>query len=658
MGSDKYDVYWASAPSNEIADRILQKVDDYYEYLTFSGRLDLWLKSYRYYYRALVTGGGLQATGSQGELTSFSVNEYRNILLHLETLTLQQRLYFEPRAINSDVKSQSQTILASGLLDYYMKEKQLESHIKQAVKDSLIFSEGFVRVEWDAKGGKVYGKTESGADIMEGDIKYTNYNPLDVIRDFSRKSPRDERWKIVRDFENKYDLAAIFPSLKEDILSDSNDDLMIRTTTINPQSLFESDNVTVFHLLHDPTPSMPQGRYVKCLNNNTVLMDGPLPYSRSHIYRISSDDETGTIFGYTVGFDMMPIQQAMDILDSTIITNQSANGVQNIAIPKGADISVSQIAEGMNAIEYDSKMGKPEALQLTNTAPEIFNYREKQSGYYQTISGINSVVRGNPEASLKSGAALALIQAQAIQFTMPLQESYSRFASDIGTATIDIAKVYASVPRNALIAGKSNRSLMKSFTGNDLDGIERVTVDLGNPLTRTTAGKVNLADSLIEKGLIKNSDQYITVLNTGRLDPAIEGTQAQMLLIKAENESLSDGQPQRALLTDDHPKHMLEHQTVLASLDLRQNPNDPVVINTLNHIQEHMDIWKNMDPALFAALHPTSMAPPVPPPMPPDAMGEQLNPQEAVMTEAGDVNLPSMPTDPSTGEIAEVPVLA
>ncbi len=35
------------------------------------------------------------------------------------------------------------------------------------------------------------------------------------------------------------------------------------------------------------------------------------------------------------------------------------------------------------------------------------------------------------------------------------------------------------------------------------------------------------------------------------------------LLIKGENEKLAEGQAQRVILTDNHPKHLLEHATVM-----------------------------------------------------------------------------------------------
>ena len=77
MNTDKDTTYWASVDSKEIADNMLQKVDDFYNYLMMSGRLDLYRRSWGYYYRPRISGGRLNPVGSQGELTSLSVNHYR-----------------------------------------------------------------------------------------------------------------------------------------------------------------------------------------------------------------------------------------------------------------------------------------------------------------------------------------------------------------------------------------------------------------------------------------------------------------------------------------------------------------------------------------------------------------------------------------------------
>lgn len=637
--------YWASVDSKEIADNILDKVERYYYYLQQSGRLDLIKRSWSYYYRPMLTGGRLTPLGEQGELTGLSVNHYRNLLLHLETMTLQQRAAFEPRATNSDVKSQSQVILAAGLLDYYMREKKLERFIKQAVKDSLIYSEGFVRVEWDANGGNQYGLTDTGATIYEGDIKYTNYTPLDVIRDFNQQCSGKDDWYILRDFQNKYTLAAKFPDLEDEILSDAADSLnLVSTTTFSPLTFEDSDNIPVYTLIHKPTPAMPQGRFTTILDNGTVMQDGPIPYRETHVYRIVPDEESGTIFGYTVGFDLLPVQESIDILYSTVITNQSTFGVQNILVPKGHDLSTSQMAGGLNVMEYDQKVGKPEAFNLTSTPVEIFNFIGQLERLAETISGVNSVARGNPEASLKSGAALALVQSMAIQFSMGLQQSYAQLVEDLGTGTINILKDFAAVPRVAAISGKSNRPLMREFTGDSLNAINRVTVNMGNPMTATTAGKVNLAEALASQNMIDNPDQYIQVITTGRLEPVIEGKQSELLLIKAENEQLAEGNYQRALVTDQHSQHILEHKTVLASPEVRMDPNSPIINATLAHIQEHIDFLKSADPTLLSLIHQQS----IPQAVPQDGgTAQMLDAAPPIVQQAQAVNMPSMPNPPS-----------
>lgn len=656
--------YWASVGPSEIADRVLQKVDDYYEYLSLCGRLDMYQRSWLYYYRPRLTGGMMTPTGEQGELTAISVNQYRNLLLHLETMTTQQKAAFEPMAINSDTKSQSQVILASSLLDYYMYEKKLERKLKMATKDCLIFGEAFVRKGWDATSGKVYGQAPTGAPIYEGDMSYKEYTPLDMIRDFTLTSPESEIWRIPRDFENKFDLAAKFPDLKEQILECSADMMnLARTTTLNFLAMDQSDNIPVYTLLHEISPAMPQGRFTRVLENGTVLMDGPLPYDSMEIDRIAPDEETGTIFGYTVGFDLLAVQEALDMLYSTVLSNQAAHGVQNILVPKGHDLSTSQIAGGLNLMEFDPNIGKPEALNLTNTPAEIFNFMNHLEVLGETLSAVNSVARGNPEASLKSGAALALVQSMAIQFNMGLQQSYAQLVSDTGTGTIRILQTYASVPRVAMIVGKSNRPLMKEFQGSDLDQIHRVRVDMGNPMTKTTAGKVQLADTFMQNGLIENTDQYIQVVTTGRLEPVIEGKQANLLLIKGENEMLADGKPQRALLTDNHAKHILEHSAVLANPEIRATPDDPIVQATLAHIQEHINYAQSPGYQLLAAsLGHQILVPPAPAPAPPalpagpGGAGATMNPATPVSQAAAQVNMPNMPkppvgTDPQSAEV-------
>jgi carbon monoxide dehydrogenase subunit G len=380
-------------------------------------------------------------------------------------------------------------------------------------------------------------------------------------------------------------------------------------------------------------------------------------------------EQKGTPFGYSPSFDLLCIQEAIDILYSTVVTNQSSFGVQNVLLPNGSNISVSQLVDGLNALFYDPKFPKPEALNLTNTPAEIFNMIDKLERVMETLSGINSVTRGDPEASLKSGAALALVQSMAIQFNSGLQKAYARQVENIGTAVVKILAKFPKTKRIVEIAGKANRTYLKEFSAADLAGISRVTVDLGNPLSRTTAGKVQMAEDLLSNKLIETGDQYIQVLTTGTLEPLIEGKQAELMLIASENDMMSEGKKPVVAVTDDHALHIREHKVVLASPEARENPG--AVTALTEHETEHIRMLEQLsvkNPNLLIALGQTPVQPPapqLPPPGAPPAGGpgggggapsKMLDATPAVVKAATGVKGPAMPKNALTGEPAPAPL--
>src|SRR5574343_533993 len=159
----------------------------------------------------------------------------------------------------------------------------------------------------------------------------------------------------------------------------------------------------------------------------------------------------------------------------------------------------------------------------------------------EIISGMNSVVRGNPEASLKSGTALALVQAQALQFMNGLQQSYTQLIEDVGSGIISLLKEFAKVPRVAAIVGVNQKSNIQEFTGDDLDLIDRVLVDVGNPLATTTAGRVQMAEQMLQMGAIDSPEKYLEVINTGKLTSLTENQSNTLAMVRQENEDLLKG---------------------------------------------------------------------------------------------------------------------
>lgn len=486
------DVYFATLPSDEIASELDKRVETWYNNLGQSGIFRKMKKSYSAYYGYNSTGSGhtsseIIKSGQQGELSLVKANHFRNLLQHLLVMTTSQRPAMDARAINTDYRSLAQTLLANGILDYYMREKRLERYLKLATEYALVFGEGYVRLEWDATDGDEYtADPETGNIIFTGDIAYSVLNPLDVIKDIYAPGAEDNDWIIIRHWKNKFELVAKYPNLEDEILKARTKDDIDGSFNyrFKVDSTNGSDLIPVFEFYHRKTNALPNGRQVVYVSKEAVLYDGALPYREIPVYRIAPGELIGTPHGYSVAFDLLALQEVIDGLYSIVVTNQTAFGVQNLLLPQGHNISYSSLAGGMNIIEYDPQAGKPEALQLTKTPPEVFNFINKIESVMETISGVNSVARGNPEANLRSGNALALIQSMAIQFNSGLQQSYAQILEDVGTATIMTLRDFAATPRVAMIAGKSNRSYMKEFQGSDLDKVSRVVVDMGNPLAK------------------------------------------------------------------------------------------------------------------------------------------------------------------------------
>src|ERR1700688_4681212 len=124
------DVYFATLPSEDIAAELDKRVETWYDNLGMSGIFRKMKKSYCAYYGYNSTGSGhtsseIIKSGQQGELSLLKANHFRNLLQHLLVMTTAQRPALDARAINTDYRSLAQTILANGILDYYMREKRL-----------------------------------------------------------------------------------------------------------------------------------------------------------------------------------------------------------------------------------------------------------------------------------------------------------------------------------------------------------------------------------------------------------------------------------------------------------------------------------------------------------------------------------------------------
>jgi hypothetical protein len=231
----------------------------------------------------------------------------------------------------------------------------------------------------------------------------------------------------------------------------------------------------------------------------------------------------------------------------------------------------------------------------------------------------------NPEMS---GAAMAMQASLALQFNVGFQQSFFETIEEVGTGMVYDIKAFANTPREALILGVENQGYLKSYDSKTFDGIKRVAVTTGNPMLNTTAGKVNLADQLLQNGMLPQGEsgamKYIQVMNQGKIEPETQYLQSEYMAIQSDKEMLLNGKIPMIQLTDNHPLRMQEVNCLNNNPTIRENPQLGQAVR--EYIMQHFQQWTQMPPLLCAALGiqppPPQGAPPGQPP-PKGQPGEQ-----------------------------------
>lgn len=675
---DPADLYFAVQPPEMLAANCMQKASSFYTTMQSNQYLDLLRRQWYAYYgqRQDSSGSGSHTVGfagKEGELVQYTVNHYRNIAQHILQMITATRPTMEARAINTDYKSLTQAYLANDILDYYMRQKNLEECIRIVTEMSIVLGAGFLRLEWNATAGGIFDfNQDTGEKNYEGELEFSTHSPFDVVFDGTKSSWNNE-WIILRSFENKFNLIAKYPEMKEKLKGLSRD----QTQDLYRMSVFsndDSDDVPIYEFYHKISEACPEGRYLLFASNDIVLLDIPLPYREIPIYRISAGEYLGTPYAFSPMFDLYPLQEIIDASYSTIATNQAAFGVQNLFVENGSDVEMNSLEGALNIITGNKP---PIPINLTQSPKEIFDFLNMNVQAMETLSGVNSVSRGDPQASLKSGTALALVQSQALQFISGLQDNYVKLIERVGSSLLTILKDFANTPKTMELVGKNNRAyLEEAFTGDKIDSIGRVIVTMGNPLAKTTAGRVQMAEQMLQMGLIKTPETYLEVIETGNIKVMYEGDMSHLLLIKDENEHLMEGKEIMAEMLDKHSMHIKEHQAVMANPALRSNVQLRNKVQA--HIQEHINFLRTVDPDLLMLVGEKPLAAPAapqtapgagapppgpngPPPGPPPGPGgpgpgpsATLQPQQQISqqelsgqgTKGGDLSAPTLPTPP------------
>ena len=563
----------------------------------------------------------LSYAGSQGELIKMVVPQARSLIRQMVSLVTKQPLSFQASAESKDSDVVADARLGNSLLKQVVKDCNLDIIGDRVAEQAGVFGMGFTHVAWRTDKGDPYA-TNGESILYSGKIDISSRSVFDLTYDANIEKWEDQDWCEVKTIKNRWTMVAQFPQLADEIRKLPSIKKMSATWTYEQSTFSQDDLIHVFEAYHRPTPALPNGRLVVFGSCDCIFYDGDNLYGTIPVEPMIPEAIYGMQYGYPFLTNLLGCQEMLDHSFSAIASNQSAFAVQNIIAPRGSGLTLQDVG-GMNWISYTPQNipsgGKPESLQLCHSSPETFKFISELRSHMMEISNVNSALRGSPPPGVTAGTALATLTTNALEFMSAFSKSYITCMTKTMETSLLVHKRFVKIPHNITTTNKKGVSSTQEYTSEDLQRLKSVTAQVVNPMMQTLAGRSEVAEKLMAQGFIKNTQEYLSIIEGSPMQELYETELSENDLIHAENEALTESKQVVALMTDDHACHIRKHSTLL---------NDPVVRlqnqtvgNILNHIMEHLDLDKNGDPYLKAMVRtgkePQNMAPPPPPMAPP-----------------------------------------
>jgi len=650
------DRHWATVPTEQLPQVLDTLKQRFWGSLEDSGRLYLWRRSERTYYGEDEAGGwkesaAVQYGGEQGELALIRMNQYRSIIQAILSMATSERPAFFAKAVNSSTQSLIEAPIATGLIEFYYNDKRIDDLVQTTAERALILGEGFHHNRWNILAGKAIGQDpKTGAIVHEGDVCPESVSPLSVIRDL--KEPADNlKWCIVATWVNLWDLVAAYPQEAERLQSQRGSawwpdtvwsDEYQRGKLGNEE---DPDRVVVWTLYHLPSDAVPQGRY-SLICGEVVLSDEAMKLDEIPVYACVPSKHIDKNEGNSALWDLLAPQEAYDAAWSSLLTVHDSYTIGNLYVPKGSGITPAQIASGMRLIEYNYQQGAPNGgmpmpVNYMTLPTAAYEFPDAIKAEMQTISGVNSVARGEVDDNVKSGTMAALIQSLAVKFNSGVQRSVVHLHERIAGGLLKMLKAHSDTPKVAEVMGTGAAEYLRTVQSSDVEDVKRVIVETANPLTQQLAGRMELAEKMAQLFPGKMTmEQFVQVVETGQTAPLYKRAKAVVDVIAQENDMLRAGQlppvayveqpqpppptmpgmpplppmgiqqptPRTCHPNEDHAIHVQEHSVILTP-DFKA---DPMRLKAFDqHMADHYAVWSSM-PADMAAFTGQSLPPPPP----------------------------------------------
>lgn len=608
-------------------------------------------------------------SGDQGNVAELRIPATAAQLHKAWNIIVGPELTWSAVPSTTDFASEAKAITTRNALTYYWDHEKVGATLKGIAFEALAFAEGVAHIPWDPSLGKEVGVDDSDPErpriVRSGDMRFTKIPTWDTLRDPNARNWDALGYIIVREWQNKYDRAALCDSAeKAQSCVAASATTPVGQNWIPFQFRYDStsDLIPVYYLYAKRTPSVVAGRQTVFLEDGTILEDGPLDeayVTQWPVVRMAAGEYAGTPWPYSKFFACLGAAQATDALYKDLLTNATAVSGQVLLVPDGGEDAAASInLSGGPQIVPCPKGSEPTLLKAQTSSPDHFNLVTKLRNEVQQIIGLDNLTAGEDIGANLSGAAMVMMTSTSVQNNSQLQSNWKDFVQSCGNVTLKHIQFHMTEPKRIALAGNARSSLVTTteISGDSVKGIERVTCSIGSALQQTDAGKYEIATTALKEGWAQTPEQFQTVLDTGRLDALTQDLSNELMLINAEMEALARGESVPVAPYDNHVLHIKMERAVIASLTARMQPK--VLAAVREHLDSHVAALKETDPFILQMLNQPVLGggaegEKVPPPgvnAPKELPPGMMPPGPAGIEAPQGVQKPQAPRDPRTNQ--------
>lgn len=664
------DHYFAAAPDGELGDKLWSKFDANQRDVT--NRAARWNAAFLHYIGDETEAGrtwGAVRRGDKGELAAIRINRARRNSKARQALIASGRVVWKPKSTTSDAEAEMATLVASTWLEHDYKVAGIEELWKQWIEYSEVFGDAYTFTEWDWTRGSPC-QTPHGT-MRDGDLRTTLLPPWLVVADNGVPSAKDRNWHFVITSRPKADLVMLHTKIRrgihwaegeeaERVIWDARADVFQPLTDRYGED--HSDQAEVLTFIHQPTLLMPLGLIVRMLGADCILEQKPLigaggdydDLGPSPIIRLSADEIPGTPYAWAPFFNVLANQEMLDGIDTVASTIVTGYGNPVYALPHGAGEKPEKLAVGNRIWRMGSGDKAPTLIERPEISETLLKYREALADDMVQDFAINDSALGQLPESERNAQAEALAASMAVQQVAPQAAAARRALMSLGELRLKTLRKNMKGERLLKAVGESRRHLLegtKFFTARQIEPLETVELEEGNPAEDSPQGRQALLDFLGEHGLIKSGEDVVSVITTGRLAPVLDPVRDENMLIEAENEMIQRGEVPMVFPTQNDVLHYRKHACTTFSVSALRNPSLLKAQTEHNdaHYAQRYGIPPQADP-MFHARHEFLMGL-----SPQDAPAQPMPPGGGMPGATPQPGAPSQTQPPSSGEQAQTP---